>query len=182
MMNHCLRPLLWASALLVLPCHAQSAAELRLVDGLPVDIAEADFAKARPDAKALARGKGDPAAARYFLYQPRGVALLGRPVATVGRGFEAGRGCAVGVSMGELTAAEAKALLADFGQRFRTPASHRADSGGNQWSYFEADDWFGAAMVATPSNESGRQGVTLSWSSRKCDAALAASRWQTRPR
>ncbi|CAD5372852.1 exported hypothetical protein [Rubrivivax sp. A210] len=180
-MKRCRHFLLCALALSALPCQAQPAAELRLVDGLPVDVAEAEFTKARPEAKVLARVKGNQAAARYFLYQTRGVALLGRPVATVGRGFEGGRGCAVGVSMGEFTAIEAKALLGEFGKRFRGLASQRADSRGNHWSYFDADEWFGAAMVA-PASELGRQGVTLSWSSKKCDEALAASRWQTRPR
>lgn len=160
---------------------AQAPAALMQFDGLPLNAAEADFTRSRPEAQLLKQQRDDKVT-RYFLYQPKSLQAFGLPVVTAARGFETGRGCAIGLGLGELTPVQGQRLQAELNQAFPDKPSSRTDASGNQWTYFSSTELFVSMLVAPAAAEGGKQATSLSWSSRRCNADLAAVRWQTRPR
>jgi hypothetical protein len=160
---------------------AQPADDLQRLDRLPIDISETDFTKTRPDATRVST-PGHDARSTYFIYTPKGLTFFGLPVATVGRGFESGRGCSVGFGFATPTAEQSAELVKSAAAAFRTPGQQRTDSSGNEWWYFESPALLASAM-ASPSQPDGQsRSLTFAVSSRSCDPVLAATRWQTRPR
>ncbi len=164
---------------------AQLAIDLQRLDGFPIDIPEALFTKSRPEALLLLGGNRD--GRNGYFYQPEKLSLFGLPVATVGRGFESGRGCAVYFTFANPTVEQPSdliksTLIKSMTAALGVPVHQRQDSSGNQWWFFESQKLFASAIVFSRERSGQTSPVTFGVSSRLCDPSVAAAQWQTRPR
>jgi hypothetical protein len=170
-----------AALLVAASTAAQTANDLQQLDGFPIDVSEAAFVKMRPNAKRMATE--DPKSGiSYFVYEPKEFRIFGLPVATIGRGFESGRGCTVGLGMADDTSTRMPELLKSTEAAFKSRGRQRTDSSGNEWWYFESPALFGSVMLSAKEAEAQKRSVTFAVSLRACDQELASIKWQTRPR
>lgn len=159
----------------------QVTGEPLALDGIATDITADRFLELRPDARPLGWALADQQSI-FYVYFPTGLAWSGYRIDTLGRGFEAGRGCAVGIGFSPLAEVDAGALVQAIGDRFPDRAGARTDTVGNRWFFMASSDYHVSAMIPGSDAPGAVRPLSVVLSLKRCDADLAARRWQTRPR
>jgi hypothetical protein len=160
---------------------AQSNDAFQKLDGIPIDITESAFLQEKREARLL-RPTGPNEVGDFYLYMPKDLKWSNYRIATVGRGFENGQGCAVMIGLSLLSERESSAVVRSLQRDFPDRFESRKDSVENEWFFLESSEYYVSAIILKADSPDGLRPMSVSVSSRKCDEGLAMTRWQTRPR
>jgi hypothetical protein len=160
---------------------AKSNSNFQDLAGIPVDISEARFLQEYPDAHLL-RPTSPSEVGDFYLYIPKDLKWSNYRIATVGRGFESGQGCAVLIGLSPLSEKESSDVVRSLQQDFTDSFESRKDSVENEWFFLESSEYYISAIISKADSPGGLRPMSVSVSSKNCDDALAMTRWQTRPR
>lgn len=156
---------------------------LEIIDGLPLDVSEAEFKIAKSTAR-LFNDDRYSAMSNSYLYAPSApTTYFGHPASGFGRGFESGRGCFAGVGIDGLESKQLDALRKRIGEVVGGDAPTQYSAVSDKYFTNRFSNAKVRVLISARRSEASKTGdvfaVSIGVSATNCDRRLAQGVWGT---